>query len=459
MSLRDGLMGTANGGLSGELRDMAAGGSPPPHAQDAVAVGESSAASGRRKSAAGEIPLNPTTSLPDQGDGGDIMHILSNDEGFEIMVFLPQLIMRLCPPLMLLQLIPDFRPRADHVTLSLGVSAVSGGYYNSAMHGCGVLATLMACPAVLRGTFSPWCRAAGYCVLQGGQREGYGKPHKMKFLAFAIGIFVTFQSAIAGIEEDEVSLDVHRCEDKPGSCVAAILGVVMVVAVVADWAAWAVYWAVQRDWRGGPDQFKTKSSTWSKPNWISGLFVERFPLGELQISDDAIKRCLSGSRWKAEVKIALDKNLFKTDKLVRFQEICSETDTRWGELRPTRVQKIVNVQVPSVGEDGATWALKWERYDADQHEQLHLKVKYEAEKGIRLKKAAAHEPADSDSTCDGARWRHQGGEYTAGYRVAGPNQTGEDDPRGDYINSLTSISNNEPGRLEYTQQSAEQLSK
>jgi hypothetical protein len=454
MSLRDGLMGTASGGLSGELRDMAAGGSPPPHAQDAVAVGES-AASGRRKSATGEIPLNPTTSLPDQGDGGDIMHILSNDEGFEIMVFLPQLIMRLCPPLMLLQLIPDFRPRADHVTLSLGVSAVSAGVSQSAMHGCGVLATLMACPAVLRGIFSPWCRAAGYCVLRRGQREGYGKPHKMKLVAFAIGIFVTFWS----IEGEEVSLDGQRCEQALGSCVAAMMGVVMVLAVVADWLAWAIYWLVWRDSSGGPDEFKTKASTWSKPNWtpLSGLFVERFPLGELQISDDAIKRCLSGSRWKDEVKIALDKNLFKADKLVRFQEICSETDTRWGELRPTRVQKIVNVHAADVGENGSTWALKWERYNADEHEQLHLSVKYDLEKGIRLKKAAAHEPADS--THGGAKWRHQGGDYTAGYRVAGPNQTGEDDPRGDYINSLTSISNNEPGRLEYTQQSAEQLSK
>ena len=441
----------------------------------AVHVGESAAGGqresrrervgGERESRGNAQPdeLNPTTSTPEPGEGD--MQIIANAEGFEFMVFLPQLVMRLCPPLMLLQLIPDFRPRADHVLFSLGVSTAVAGIFKSTMVGSGALATLMACPAVLRLSFSPWCRAAGACVPQPGQREGYGKPHKMKVVGFAIGLLVIFWS----IHDDngESLKTTQGCEDAPWACFAAIVGVMTAMVVVMVWAIWAGHWAVCRDWSRGQiaGEFRTKVSTWSKPqlSFLSGLFVERFPLGELQISDDGVKRCLSGSRWreastKEEVKIALDTRLYKKEQLVRFKEICSETDTRWGELRPTRVQKVVNVGVPKVGVDGPTWALDWERYDEKQHEQLHLQVKYDAdEMRILLRKATAHRPAGStpDGT-DRLEWKHQGGAYTTGYRVAGPaNQVGE----GDYINSLTSSSNQEPGRLEFTQQSMEQLSK
>ena len=50
-------------------------------------------------------------------------------EGFEFWVFLPQLILRLFPPLMLLQLIPDSHPRLDQLVLGTGTLLVLTGRF------------------------------------------------------------------------------------------------------------------------------------------------------------------------------------------------------------------------------------------------------------------------------------------------------------------------------------------
>ena len=52
---------------------------------------------------------------------GDEFDHFEKKEGFDLAVFLPQLVLRLLPPLMLLQLIPDTRPRVDHLLGAFGV--------------------------------------------------------------------------------------------------------------------------------------------------------------------------------------------------------------------------------------------------------------------------------------------------------------------------------------------------
>ena len=61
-----------------------------------------------------------TVRLPD--DVQD--ELFDQREGFDVWVFLPQLLLRLFPPLMLLQLFPDFRPRADEVALCIVVALI-----------------------------------------------------------------------------------------------------------------------------------------------------------------------------------------------------------------------------------------------------------------------------------------------------------------------------------------------
>eukprot|EP01043_Picozoa_sp_COSAG02_P023122 COSAG02_NODE_1225_length_13785_cov_12.911588_6_plen_1460_part_00 len=429
-------------------------------ADDDFALGASAMNSGGFK------PGKAGGAAADQAEGE--MHILANNEGFEFFVFLPQLFMRLFPPLMLLQLFPDYRPRADRCLFSLGVSAICAGAGKSLELGFGVLLTLLSCPAVIKAVYS---RANG----QKEPGEGHDKPHKLKYVLLVTGLAAISSYAVR-FHRDENFLE-HQNGCVSCGRVTAIAGLVIVLVVLFVWGAWVIHWAVCRDW-SGTSEFKNRISTWSKPQlrFLSDLFVERFPLGELQVSDDSLKRSLAGSSWvDGIVGIPVGK-LYKDNKVVRLKQICretmasvetqrndGETGERWGVLRPTRVQRVEKTETRAAN-DGDAWALKWEQYSPQEHSQLHLEIRYDHDlETIQLRKETAHRPADDPTHQDTAiipQWSHQGGDYTTGYRVDGGNGLSDKDGvAGDYVNNLKSVGERDPGRLEFTQQSANQLGK
>ena len=106
---------------------------------------------GRLHTTAGKDVLNkmmstkmhsPTVRLPD--DVQD--ELFDQREGFDVWVFLPQLLLRLFPPLMLLQLFPDFRPRADEVALCIVVALIVTASSQSVPLACASLSCPRPCP-------------------------------------------------------------------------------------------------------------------------------------------------------------------------------------------------------------------------------------------------------------------------------------------------------------------------
>lgn len=412
-------------------------------AEELLPVGASAGVSGKRQGNAA-----PTRGARLDEEDDDLG--FSKSEGFEVMVFLPQLVVRLFPPLMLLQLVPDFHPRVDHLVLAAGTSLVLFGQFTwqSWALGAGAFVSIMALPASLRTVWKPRChhmeRPDGSADV-----EGYGKSSKAKLVCFFAGIAAMCWDYIQNHAKRRFRKVWWQFKLDPYDSTTFAIGMILVLCITLVWLDWTCDWARKRY------NSELSGTLWLKPRF-TGLdwpFVERFPLGEFCLTRGtngvSIKRKDEAVDWSVKVELGVARELFKGAQLQRFQQLCEETEP--GLLAPSHVEKVVKLGSER-SENMDMCCAQWERYDRTKHGSLRVEVSYDPasrQLGLTL--------PDRTSSLFA-----QGGNYATGYRVLIVGGAARDpvNPSGDYhhsldyVNSVTSISptSGRPKPLEFTEE-------
>ena len=367
----------------------------------------------------------------------------SKKEGFEITVLVPQLLLRLFPPLMLLQLLPDVEPRVDHLTFSSGLALIALGRYTwqSYLLGLGVFVVAMSLPAATA--------AAAALVGQCTGRDGAERQTSPKAILFCIaGLALGLWDILLKHADQRAVNGVHLQQD-PWDSATFFTGMCLVLFVLFAWLLWFIdtLWA---NCQRAPDV-----SLWTKPrftNWdVFWVFVERFPLGDVYVARPQegsgilkLKADINNDGWTEVATIELSRALHKGPRLERLRQLCKEAPD--GVLMPVQVQTVVPVS------DG--WCVEWERYDRIKHAQLCLSISSVPETS----------PPRLTLSADGARpadWIGHGGTYCTGYRVTidpvPPPDALEGNPEGDYLHDGSvvtmdrSLTGGRPRPLEFTE--------
>ncbi len=379
---------------------------------------------------------------------GDNDSNATKKDGFELSVFVPQLLLRLFPPLMLLQLVPDFQPRVDHLTLSSGFALIALGRFTwqSYLLGVGVFVVTMSLPAAIAAANAlVWqCIGRGQETRQATQQKA---PHGILLCIAGLASCVWDIHHKHADKHAVKGVDLQR---DPWDSATLFTGFFLVFFV----ALAHLLWYIDTLWGSfikAPDV-----SVWTKPqltSWdIFWIFVERFPLGEIYVARPSpdrffgeaqgrrlegllkLKGDINSTGWKSDATIELSRTLYKGARLERLRQLCKENGQ--GALLPVQVQTVVEMNVPCTeGLNDHRWCVKWEQYDRATHASLCLKISCNSTDNPPSLTLVADSVSADDWIGHGSR--DGGGKYTTGYRVTidppPPHGAPEGNPAGDYL--------------------------
>ena len=371
-----------------------------------------------------------TTMLTEDHDDDDGLEFSQQTDGWNAWVFFPQLLLRLFPPLMLLQLFPDFRPRVDVVTLCLGSAFTVMGTSQDVPLGVATLLAIMGVCQLLQ-ELTDW---PDY-----GNRESVSKASKAWIavpLIASVTIVVvdtywwdgTLASTGQGWKSPQELLSVSAFP----SAIFFMVGVICVAAVVFVRLRWLYAWSVVTGQFCARADGAEEKWTWSRPK--THFFAESFCLGDFKVCGNQLKparqRLLQNTRtssvrhpsqdWKTEIFIDTAE-LFTSEwrgrqKRHRLRETCAGLANRKGVLKPTKIMKRHRT------EDGVWSTPEWvdpATLGLDEPNALDVSVRYVEKSGAPAQLVLSLASAPNQvSIFDAA--------FAAGYRVQTTQHTDSD---------------------------------
>jgi hypothetical protein len=328
------------------------------------------------------------------------------DVQFEWSVFLPQLVLHLFPPLMILQLIPDMYLRADHLALAVGLALIISGMIGSVW--CGALSffagSLLIIWWFLKFEKSVAAARSKCCCRVNFPTRGHTMSLIIGIGIFLIGMWAEFRFG-DGFSSEHWTFRgfVERALHNFGMGMVQIgIGVVIVFLVCFHWIA--LHYYIDRSSKRFVEDAQLR--TWTQPNArniFGRMFSEQIklsPTSEYRICGKHIKCAdedqstrwngLDGHNmmrdssyrntntdltqtsdygWATELFIPIDSSKFTNSKWRHLNAYMKKINDRPDNTYKHHVEPIRICSLSNAKGD-----IKWEKYDVDPN----IDPKYDA---------------------------------------------------------------------------------